>query len=304
MPDIPSVGISQFDTTDPNAVNVEAQAYPRPVDLAQSLARTLNFLASTFQPNGPPPPLATGPRPSEVFTANQPFIPPSFSLGTVDANDVNIDITVQTNGVRQPVSEFIVTESGNFQTNPSVPDTVSRTILSVTSFVDQLSLLTYYVITFGVNVNLMDFGVDLTGTQAAFPNSAPVLNPGAVPAALVTKMTNRQIVVIGTNLALDPPTANDVVLMDVSRHGPETIFDLVPNEVDITPSPNLQGVVTTVAQAFTLTNAFASDGVRVPFVGSGTRIPLLLYLDLRETAFFPADRPIRTLGLPLNVNVG
>lgn len=303
MPDIPSVGLAQFDTTDPGAVNVEAQAYPRPVDLAQALARSLDFLASTFKPNGPPARLATAAPHVPVFVADQPFIPLNFSLGTPDTNDVNIDLMVQTS-VRQPVSEFLVTESGTFQTNPSIPDTVSRTILTVTSFVDSLSLLTYFVITFGPTINLMDFGVDLTGTQAAFPNSAPVNNPGAVPAALVTKMTNRQIVVIGTNLLLDPPTTNDVVLLDVSRHGAETIFDLVPNEVDITPAPTLLGVTTTVAQAFNLTNAFASDGVRVPFVGSGTRIPLLLYLDLRETAFFPADRPIGTLGLPLNVNIG
>lgn len=303
MPDIPSIGISAFDTTDPSMVNVEAQAYPRPTDLAQSLARTLNFLASTFQPNPPPPPLATGPRPSEVFAANQPFVPLPLSLGTVDANDVNIDITVQ-NVIRQPIAEFIVTESGNFAVNPSVPDTVSRTSTVVTSFVDQLTLLTYFVITFGPTVNLMDFGIDLAGTQAAFPSSAPPLNPGAVPAALVTKFTNRQIVVVGTNLLAIPPVAGNVVILDVSRHGPENIFDLFSTEVEVTPAPNLQGVVVTVADSRQVIDAFASDGVRVPFIGAGARIPLLLFQDLRETAFFPSDRPIRTLGLPINVNVG
>jgi hypothetical protein len=59
-----------------------------------------------------------------------------------------------------------------------------------------------------------------------------------------------------------------------------------------------------VADARRIVNAFATDGVVSPFIGTGTRIPLLLYLDLRETAFFPADRPIGTLGLPANVNIG
>jgi hypothetical protein len=310
MADIPSLGIDVMDVVDPGMVNIEEQAYPRPLDLAQALALNLGRLiqASQFWPNGPPGALQSGPRPSEVFVQSQPFVNPSLSLGVATPATPTTDVTVQ-NVVRQPVADFIITESGPFQTNPSVPTTVRRTIAAVTSFQvsNQFGTTTFFVITFAAGTNLMDFGVDLTGTEALFPNSAPALNPQAVPGAFITNFALNQIVVDGTDLLASPPIAGNVVDLDVSRHGSEVVFDLFPNDVNVFLNPTTVPppiALTVVGDSIREVDVFVSDAPPIPFIGAGTRIPLLLYLDLRETAFFPSDRPILTRGLPANVFIG
>lgn len=308
-PAIPSVGINDGNVYDPGLVNVEAQAYPAPVDLAQALTLNLARLTagSLFAPPAVPPGNQAGPQFLPVAVADQSFILPSLALGVPFFDPPEVDVGAQ-NLIRQPVAEFIVTESGNFQFNRSVPQSVSFPIATISSFQSQPVggiVTTFYVITFAVGVNLMDFGVELTGTEAAFPNSAPTRDPGDIPTGPITKFTNRQIVVDGTDLVPAPVVGNTVVI-DVSRHGDEAVFDLFPNDRDVTIDAvqSASAATTQVADAHPLINAFANDGVVFPFIGTGARIPLLLYLDLRETAFFPADQPIKTLGLPLNVNIG
>lgn len=309
MADIPSVGIDPLNVYDPGVVNIETQAYPRPLNLAQALALQLGNLiqASQFQPNGPPAVAQSIPRLVDVFPANQAFVDEPLGLGVPLANIPSVDVSVQ-NVIRQPVADFIVTESGVFQTNPSVPTTVRRTIASVSSFQvsDQFGTTTYFVISFTAGTNLMDFGVDLAGTEALFPNSAPANNPQDVPGALITKFALNQIVVDGTDLLTSPPIVGNVVDLDVSRHGDEVIFDLFPNDINVTIGPNIPPPIalTVVGDSRQVTDVFISNTPPVPFIGAGARIPLLLYLDLRETAFFPSDRPVTTLGLPVNVFIG
>lgn len=295
------------DVTDPGVVNVESQAYPLALNPPQALPPNLGVLVagSVFAAPALPVPVQNNPRAFFVNVERQSFILPSLSLGVAAPTPPTTNVSAQ-NVVRQPVLEYVITESGSFQFNANVPTTVSRTIAVVTSFtsVEAGVTSTFYVITFVAGTNLMDFGVDLVGTDALFPNSAPARNPQAVPAGTITKFTNLQIVVDGTNLTGDPPTTNDVVVLDVTRHGDAVVFDLLPTDNDVLISPSPPVAVTTVADARPVANATASSGVVVPFVGSGQRIPLLLYLDLRETAFFPASQGITTLGLPANVNVG
>lgn len=307
MPDIPSIGINNVDITDPGLVDVETQAYPRPLDLSQALTRNLAALiaGSAFAPPPVPPDNQAVPRFSDIPVAAQSFILPPLALGVAVVDPPDIDVGVQ-NLIRQPVAEFVVTESGNFQFNRSVPQSQSFTIATISSFQSQPVggvVTTFYVITFAVGVNLMDFGVELTGTEASFPNSAPALNPQKIPTGVITKFTNRQIVVDGTDLVPAPVVGNTVII-DVSRHGDEVVFDIFPSDVNVTIDAvqSASAAVTQVAQALPEIDVFP-DGVNA-FIGSGVRIPLLLYLDLRETAFFPADRPITTRGLPLNVNIG
>lgn len=306
-PAIPSVGINDGNVFDPGVVNIEAQAYPAPVDLAQALVRNLAALTPglLFAPPLPPPDSQAIPRPLPVPVADQSFILPPLSLGVAVVDPPEVDVGTQ-NLIRQPVAEFVVTESGNFQFNRSVPQSVSFTIAAISSFTSQPVggiVTTFYVITFAVGVNLMDFGVELTGTEASFPNSAPALNPDDVPTGIITKFTNRQIVVDGTDLVPAPVVGNTVVI-DVSRHGDEVVFDIFSPDANVTIDAvqSASAAVTQTADARPEIDVFP-DGINT-FIGSGVRIPLLLYLDLRETAFFPADRPITTRGLPLNVNIG
>lgn len=309
MPDIPSLGIDLIDIVDPGMVNIEEQAYPRPLDLAQALARNLGALISggAFVANPPPPGFQAGNRPTEVFVAGQPFVQPSLSLGTALPTIPEFDIADQ--AVLQPVAEFIVTESGSFEFNRRVPTSVSQTITAVQTILapgPTGANITFYLITFGVAVNLMDYGVDLVNTEALFPNSAPPLAPEDVPAGIITKFTNRQIMVDGTDLTADAPQVGDIVRLDITRHGADVVFDLFAPDANvfIDSVQSASAAQTVVADSRSVITAFASDGVLTPFIGAGTRIPLLLYLDLRETAFFPADRPITTRGLPVNVNIG
>lgn len=309
MPDIPSLGIDPANVYDPGLVNIENQAYPRPTNLAQALAINLGNLiqASQFWPNGVPVTSQALPKPVEVTVASQDFPDVSLSLGVAIPATPTTNVSVQ-NVIRQPVADYIVTESGVFQTNPSVPTTVSRTIAAggVSSFqvTSPIGTTTYYVITFVAGTNLMDFGVDLTGTEALFPNSAPANNPQDIPAGLITKFAQNQIVVDGTDLS-PAPAAGNTVTLDVSRHGDEVIFDLFPSDVNVNIGALVAPPVATteVGDSRQVVDVFVDDAPPIPFIGAGSRIPLLLYLDLRETAFFPADRPIRTLGLPVNVNV-
>jgi hypothetical protein len=308
MPDIPSLGIDLIDIVDPGMVNVEEQAYPRPLDLAQALALNLGRLiqASQYWPNGPPGVHQDNATPTEVFVESQPFISPSLSLGVATPDTPTTDVADQ-NIVHQPVVDYIVTESGSFNTNPAVPTTVRRTIASVTSFAvsGAVSTTTFYVITFTAGTNLMDFGVDLVGTEALFPDSAPALNPQDVPAGLVTKFSLNQLVVDGTDLS-PAPVAGDVVDLDVSRHGDEAVFELYANDVNVVIDAvqSSSAAVTVVGDSHQMVDVFIEDEPPIAFIGAGTRIPLLLYVGLRETAFFPSDRPVTTLGLPINVNVG
>jgi hypothetical protein len=249
------------------------------------------------------PDFQDSPVPVEVFIAASPFILPPLSQGVAVPEFPEIDVAAQ--GIQQPVVDVIVTEAGSFEINPPTQASISRTILAVTSFVVAApgGNITYYILTFAAPINLMDFGIDFGGTTALFPDSAS--DPENVPGALITSFASRQIVIVGTNLLTHPPEAGNTIVLDISRHGNGRIFELVEPDLNIfiDSVQSAFAAETVVAQSFTEIDAFPG-GSLLPFIGSGVRIPPLLYLDLRETAFFPADRTNRGPGLPANVFVG
>jgi hypothetical protein len=304
---IAQLGIDVMDIVDPGMVNVEDQAYPRPLDPDQQQPRNMgNLSPGSFFPAAPQAPdFQDGNVPVEVFVAASPFILPPLSQGVAVPEFPEIDVATQ--GIQQPVVDVVVTEAGSFEINPPTQASISRTILAVTSFVVATpgGNITYYILTFAAPINLMDFGIDFGGTTALFPNSAPADEPQQVPAALITSFASRQLVVVGTNLLSVPPVGGNTVVLDISRHGNGRIFELVEPDLNIfiDSVQSAFAAETVVAQSFTEIDAFPG-GTLLPFIGSGVRIPPLLYLDLRETAFFPADRTNRGPGLPANVFVG
>ena len=324
MADIPSVGILQLDVFDPGLTNIEFQAYPRPLDLAQALALQLGNLiaAGAFAANPPPTPLQSGVLPSEVFAQSQAFAPPSLLQGVAVVQPASVNIGVQ-NSVRLPVVDFIITEAGSFQTNESPSAQVTLTIapgpgspvvggVAQSVVTTTVGTVTYFQLFLG-NSNLNDFGIPLLGSLVLLPNQAPARNPQDVPTRPILQYSTNWILISlddppGSgfdSLPINPPTLGQTVTFNVRRTGFEVIFDLFPTESNVIIDAAPPAATTVSAtDARRVSNATANDGVVNGFVGGGTRIPLLLFQNLRDSAFYPANQTIATLGLPANVNIG
>lgn len=312
MADIPSLGIFQFDVFDPGLTNIEQQAYPRPLDPAQALAQQLARLldASLFAPNGPPSLLQAGPIPSFQQVESQPFRPPSFSLGV--ASVVPPTVSAGAFVPPTPAAEVVVTPVGNFQTNITPADVVSFTIASVVVINGTSTPNRLFQIFFPAGTNLFSLGIDLFGRLVSLPSQAPAKDPQAIPTRTILNYSTNFIIIAetevssaGNSTALpSAPTANQVVRLDDFRDGFEVNFNFPGTLVNTTINPAPPVAQTVVGDARRVINAFATDGVIAPFIGAGQRIPLLLFQNLRETAFFPSDQGTVTQGLPANVNVG
>ena len=203
---------------DPGVINVESQAYPRPLDPPQALR--------------PPTEVQVG---ALVLPQLPPLGPGSGSAAVAAADSINVSLQA----VRQPVSEFIVTQSGNFQTNATNANNVRRTIRPngglpspdvVTTVVNGQ---TQFQVFFLAGTNLFDFGVSLVGTEARFPNSAPARAPENVPTGLVLMFSTNWILVDGTDFTSTPPAAGNVVDLDVGREAFEPIFDQVLSPLNV-----------------------------------------------------------------------
>lgn len=304
MPDIPSLGLNRFDVFDPNDVNIEAQAYPRPLSPAQALARQLAELlnVSTFgHPRVLDPPQAIV-TPAAVPVQQQTYTLPSLSMGTADPANPEVDVGTQVIQ-RQPVAEFLVTQAGNFRTD-STADFVRFTISAVTAL--EVGASTNYRLTLGAATNLYTLGVDLTGLEVRFPNSAPGLDPQDVPTAPIIFYGINQIVIDGSDLSSDAPVVNDVIDIPTQRVGPSDIIDLVglaPANVTIAPAP--QNPTTAVAASNPVVNVDIDSATPAnPIITSGTRIPLLLFQNLPIPGAFAVEyaTPL-SRGLPANVFV-
>jgi len=312
MADIPSLGIDLFDIVDPGLTNIEEQAYPRPLDPAQALAQQLARLldASLFAPNGPPPLLQAGPIPSFQQVESQAARPPSFSLGVAAVVPPTFDAGAF--AIPRPAAEVIVTPVGNFQTNITPSDVVSFTIASVVTINGTLAPRRFFQLFFPAGTNLFSLGIDLFGRNVFLPSQAPALDPQDVPTRIIVNYSTNFIIVAETetddagNSTVLPsaPIAGQIVRLDNFRDGFEVNFNFTGQEIDVTIAPAPAVAQTVVGDSRRVVNVFATDGVVQSFVGAGQRIPLLLFQNLRETAFFPSDQGILTRGLPVNVNVG
>jgi hypothetical protein len=283
--------MNPIDVFDPNNVNVEAQAYPRPLDLAQALGL-----------------------PALVNVGAQAALPPSFSMGVADPANPEVDISTQVIQ-RQPVAEFLVTQEGSFRTDATATS-VRYAIAAVTPIV--VGATTNYKLTLGLGdvstpalaaaaaarVNLFTLGVDLSYVEVTFINSAPALDPQDRPTAPITSYFINQIVIDAGDLASDPPIDGDLVDVPTQRVGPSDIVGLVgaaPANVLIAPAPPL-AVFDTAPRNVVTDVDIDSQVLRNPIITSGQRIPLLLFQNLPIPGAFEAEfaAPVAR-GLPVDV---
>jgi hypothetical protein len=284
-----------IDVVDPGQVNVETQAYP--IVPPGSQGGPVPQEAFAFLGAFPivPPGLQGIPVPTVVNVANIPALPASFRLGVPDVTNVKIDIGVQII-TRLPVTDIVVTESGNFQTNVTPGIFQSFTITAVSTDVNGNLILT-----FGPGVNFFNFGVNLIGRNLFLPSSVNPLSPENIPARLILFFNTLSLLVSATDLngnALPvAPVGGNVVNIDVQRFGSEAINDTFPTEsnVTISPSPPVAATVPAAPGVF-LGNFQARSGVVSPFIGSGIQAPPFL-------GTFEVEDQSLVRGLAVNVNV-
>lgn len=255
-------------------VNVADQAYPPPPGGSQAI-----------------------PVPSAVAVASLLNILPSLSQGTSAVDPPDVDVAVQ-NSVIPPVEEWLVTESGNVQTNNTRGDIETFTVSSVVT----LSNPTRFQVFFTVST-LNNLGVSLVGLNALFPNQAPASAPENAPVRPIQAFSDNYIIVAETNpisrTTMTSPSGGNTVQIAVVRDGSAVINDTdVPDDVDVIVNPSPPVATTISAPALTnLGNIQASSGVVSPFVGSGQSGPPFI-------GTFEVENQTFGTGLPRNVFVG
>lgn len=291
-----------INVTDPGVVNVEDQAYPNPPGTSQSLPTPSLAFASDFAAPLIPGGSQALPRPTEVNVSQFPALQPSFSRGSAAPEFPTHDITFQ-NLQRFNPAEYLVTESGSFQTNNTLGDLVQFLSTFVVVADSGLPTETYQIFLGPAPgagpVNLGNYGLDLTNLIVSFPNQAPARAPENVPQRAIISWSKNWILVsrydaFGNSLA-NPGAASGIGIA-ILRDGASVINDIGILEVDVLILPPPPIAVTTPApnQRF-LGNLSPADGVVVPFVGSGVRTPPFLGTFEVENQVPPGN------GLPVNV---
>jgi hypothetical protein len=247
----------------------------------------------------PPPPGGSQalPVPSFVQVPNLPMVPPSFSSGAFSAAQANTNVNTQNVTKPSPV-DVLVTDSGNFATNIVNADSHSFTISSVATFDAGLTTERFQIF-LGVNPGLANFGLTLIGKIASFPAAAPASAPENVPTRPITMFSSDWILVpridqFGNSLAA--PVATNQIKIIIYRDGTEAINNTNISDVDVTiaPAPPVASTIPSVGGKF-LGDIRATDGVVIPFVGSGQGAPPFI-----GTFEVENQVPIGT-GLPANI---
>lgn len=241
-----------------------------------------------------PPGSQAGPVPFFVQVPNLPAIPSSFSSGAATPATPENFVAAQINTI-SPVQEVLVTESGNYVTSNALPDLQNFVINAVTT--QGSGTDAFFVITLlknGVNAQLEQFGVDLTDLFVKF------LSVAGQPTRPISAWSTFAIVVpqydtLGN--ALSSPTPATTVQIAVIRQGPQDIFDTNVAEITVTAVATPVTARTTPApgQVNFLGNIAATDGVVLPFIGSGQRLPPFI------GTFEVEDQIPLGHGLPANV---
>lgn len=287
-----------FDSTDPGQVNVADQAYPPVPPTQQGLPTPMNFFGSDFAPP-PLPTLSLGdPTPSLSLVPNQAGIPAPFSLGVATPAVPSFDVKTE-NSVLPPVTEWVISPSGNFQTNNTPSDEAAFTISAVVAF--DVGLPTErYQISLGA-VNLFSFGLDLTESLAMFTDnlSQQLPIPGGPPRAVGVVNPTRPIVSFSTNWILvyaidqfgfmlggtfalpfsplSQPVPGQHVSINILRDGPDVLNDTNLPVSNVVIAAPLINAATVVGNSFGFQgNIAAGSGVVSPFIGSGLPAPLFL----------------------------
>lgn len=302
--------MSQFDVTDPGLVNVADQAYPPVPPDQQALPTPRLVNGSDFAPPPLPTPQLGDPTPSSTLVANAPYVAPSASLGVAVPAITSFDVGTEI-GVKQPVAEWLVTQSGNFATNNTAQDMVTFTITAQPGI--PTGILAFdvglpterYQIFLGPTVNLYSFGLDLTQSLAMFLQNISQLPPIVAlpppPVALPPRVVNptRAIASFGTNwilvYALDDygymlggtaanpftpltqPTAGQQISINIVRDAFAAVSDTNLPVTNVTVAPTPVPAVTTPAVGINNQgNITALDGVVAPFIGTGVAAPPFL----------------------------
>lgn len=246
----------------------------------------------------PPPPGGSqaGPVPSYVQVPDLPMVPSSFSRGTTNPFQAEVNVNAQ-NVTRPSPVDFVVTESGNFATNVVNADRQNFVVSSTTVLNAGTQQESYQVFT--TTAGLAAFGLSLVGKTAAFPAAASASAPENIPTRVITLFGDNWIIVnrydpFGNSLAA--PVATNPLTVIIYRDGTEAVNDTNVAEVDVVvrPAPPVATTAPSVGGR-SLGNILATDGVVRPFVGSGQAAPPFL-------GTFEVENQVPLgLGLPINV---
>ena len=293
---------------DPGMVNIEDQAYPRPLDPDQALIRQLNELIAG---DAYAPPIVRNlgqaiPDSLNVNVLEQAFLNPSLSRGEAVPFFSNVNIGSQ--GLnRGDVRDFTVTESGNFQTSVEY-SAVALTVVSLTDAdtggATSSTTTRYRVVVSGLDLTAIGFSI--AGREVVFKGN---VTAGIIDYVRTIAAFNANSIVIpvtqnGRSFNPDPgappvtPQAGDQMELDLNRNGSEVIYDQVLPEISVNLWAQAPlGVVPTVAAEIVSFsgNFLAGNGVVEPFVGSGVQVPRLV------GTFEVANQVVIGNGLPANV---
>lgn len=235
----------------------------------------------------------------DVFPQNQTFPqPPTPGQGLALVPSVNV---ADQSLVKANVLDVIVTESGSFATNANSADVQSFVQLGAAVRIDADLPTERFQLFLKAPVDLTTFGLDLTDMIVGFPAEGPPTAPENFPHRPILAYSMTWILVSKFDQfgnALTTPAANKSITIAILRDGSQAVNDVGISEVDvfIAPAPPVAQTVPAPGLPF-LGNLQASDGVVVPFVGSGVQLPPLL-----GTFEVENQVPIGS-GLPINVFV-
>lgn len=267
-----------INVTNPGLINVADEAYPPP-----------------------PPDFQAIPLPELVTVADQGYTPanPSSGAGVETGPSVNIEGQLDTIQLVEQ-EEVIVTEAGNFKTNP-VPSNFQTFVVTAVADAETGGALSADTKTMKITLaqSLVPFGVDFAGREA---EAVVAATASAVGQTRVINFMDVNIIYCpyregGT---LSGPTfdlqANDVLKMEVGRIG----FEVVTQQTGIPTNRDVQTSTGPIEQLEpnVFEGAFAGNFFpeSVPtFIGGGLPAPPFL------GTFEVEDQPVLGLGLPVNV---
>jgi hypothetical protein len=290
--------MSQFDSTDPGLINVADQAYPPIPPSVQGLPVPVDVFGITFAPPfGPPVPLSQPTAVNVDITQAQILsLQSALRFGALPPTEVNISLQ---NYHQANTEDWVVTESGNFQTNGNgtpYPFTVLHVVVVDTGLPTQA-----YQIFLTAPVDLTLFGLDLTNFLVSFPVAAPATAPEDVPQRPIISWSTNWIYVSAFDSQgdiLTIPGVGNKIQIYVVRDGSQAVYDTdLPIQNFVVPVPQQAALPLLVSFANFLGTFAANAGVQVPFIGSG--VPAPPFLGTFEVENQNALGP----GLPTNVFV-
>lgn len=301
------------DSNNPGLVEVANQAYPAVLNsgVVDVVPRDFNPDASLGSGYAALPPPGAGassfpfPTPLDVSVISQvlqqaPVSGVPFQFPRL----VNINSQNLVDG--RALAEFTVTEVGSFQTNAPELDADIKTFLltnvydaDVRPFAGPISTTTRLLLRF-TPASLNTFGIGLLGREIEFIDGPADGFTRSIesygPASVIINVADT----LDTIQFSSFPVAGNHFTLDVKRNGSEPVFDNKSTPLEINVFSNTPLENPTVVFAPTKPdqgNFFAGDGVIIPFVGSGLRVPPLL-------GTFEIAGQNLTIGLPSSLPFG